>query len=401
MSLDLRPTVSALLRNRTGAILVALQIAIALAVLVNAIYIVHQRIEKMSTPTRIDEANLFGLYSAGYTAHFDYKASLREDLEYLRHLPGVVAAAPTNSIPLGISGQGESFSTEPKGEGRKADVNVFMMDEQGLNTLGVKLLAGRAFRAEEIVSGPTPRFVPPQVIVTQAAARRLFPNQNPLGRTVYDGLDSATIIGIIDDMIGTGWWGYESPVQVALYPQLPQQYTAYLVRTVPGRRDAIMREVEEHLSTSNQDRVIRKVRSVEANKRLLYATDRATGGFLIAVTVLMIAVTCLGIFSLATFNVTTRTRQIGTRRAVGARRHDIVRYFLVENGLITSAGVVTGCVLALAIGSWLSATYALPRLDLYYLVGGVLLIWIVGQLAAWWPARRAAAVSPSVATRTV
>jgi putative ABC transport system permease protein len=162
-----------------------------------------------------------------------------------------------------------------------------------------------------------------------------------------------------------------------------------------------MRTVEEHLSTSNPDRVIQFVRSVEYFKKLLYRDDRNMGVFLITVTALLLAVTSLGIFGLATFNVSARTKQIGTRRAVGARRADIVRYFMVENGLITTAGIVVGCALALAIGYWLSLQYQLPRLDLYYLVGGVLALWLIGQLAAWQPARKASAVSPSVATRTV
>ena len=97
----------------------------------------------------------------------------------------------------------------------------------------------------------------------------------------------------------------------------------------------------------------------------------------------------------------TRTKQIGTRRALGARRRDIIDYFLVENALITGAGILMGCLLALAAGYWLSLHYALPRLNLYYLVGGVLALWGIGQLAAWQPARRASAVPPSVATRTV
>jgi putative ABC transport system permease protein len=140
---------------------------------------------------------------------------------------------------------------------------------------------------------------------------------------------------------------------------------------------------------------------VEYYKKLLYRDDRNMGIFLITVTALLLAVASLGIFGLATFNVSARTKQIGTRRAVGARRADIVRYFMVENGLITTAGIVVGCALALAIGYWLSLQYQLPRLDLYYLVGGVLALWLIGQAAAWQPARRAAAVSPSVATRTV
>ena len=107
-----------------------------------------------------------------------------------------------------------------------------------------------------------------------------------------------------------------------------------------------------------------------------------------------------GIFGLATFNVSTRTKQIGTRRAVGARRSDIVRYFLVENWMITTGGIVLGCVMALAVGYWLSSEYHLPRVDLYYLVAGVLVLWGIGTLAAWQPARRAAKVSPALATRT-
>jgi putative ABC transport system permease protein len=73
---------------------------------------------------------------------------------------------------------------------------------------------------------------------------------------------------------------------------------------------------------------------------------------------------------------------------------------MVENGLITSSGILLGCALALGVGYWLSLQYHLPRLNLYYLVAGILVLWSLGQLAAWQPARRAAAVPPSVATRT-
>jgi putative ABC transport system permease protein len=406
MSLDIRPVVSALLRNRTGAVLVAFQIAIALAVLVNAVFIVHQRIEKMSRPTRIDDLNLFGVRTAEFTNRFNYDASVHEDLAYLRSLPDVVSASVSNSVPLGLSGSSQTVWTRPDSKGARAQINYFSMDEQGLNTLGVRLISGRSFRAEEILPPVTPTntadFVP-QLIVTQAVAEALFPHQNALGKTVYDSLGKpATITGIIDNMIGTGWWGYEAVDHVAITPQLPRMYGFdYLVRTKPGRRDAIMRTVEEHLSTSNPDRVVQFVRSVEYFKKLLYRDDRNMGVFLITVTALLLAVASLGIFGLATFNVSARTKQIGTRRAVGARRGDIVRYFMVENGLITTAGIVVGCALALAIGYWLSLQYQLPRLDLYYLVGGVLALWLIGQAAAWQPARRAAGVSPSVATRTV
>jgi len=406
MSFDIRPVASSLLRNRTGAVLVAFQIAIALAVLVNAVFIVHQRIEKMNRPTLIDDQNLFGIGVAEFTDRFNYDASVHEDLAYLRGIPGVVSASVTNSVPLGISGSATNVWTQPDSKGNRVQINYFSMDEQGLNTLGVRLLAGRNFRASEILppvsASDYTKFVP-QLIVTRSVAEQLFPHQNALGKTVYTSLGQpATLIGIIDNMIGTGWVGYEALDHVAIMPQLPRLYGfEYIVRTEPGRRNAIMRAVEEHLSTSNPNRVVKWVRSVEYFKNLLYRDDRNMQVFLITVTVLLLGIASLGIFGLATFNVSARTKQIGTRRAVGARRSDIVRYFMVENALITTTGIVVGCALALAIGYWLSLQYQLPRLDLYYLVGGVLALWMIGQLAAWQPARRASAISPSVATRTV
>ncbi|MBV8804207.1 MAG: hypothetical protein JO042_04150 [Sinobacteraceae bacterium] len=79
----------------------------------------------------------------------------------------------------------------------------------------------------------------------------------------------------------------------------------------------------------------------------------------------------------------------------------MLRYFLVENWIITNGGVFLGCILALAAGVQLSRMYQIPQVPLYYLVGGVLLLWIVGLLAVLVPALRAASISPAVATRTV
>ena len=98
---------------------------------------------------------------------------------------------------------------------------------------------------------------------------------------------------------------------------------------------------------------------------------------------------------------TPGSRGYPTRRAVGACRRDIVTHFMVENAIVLTAGALLGSLLALAIADWLTVRYSLPRLDLAYLLMGVVLLWIVGELAAWQPALRAASIPPSVATRTV
>ena len=402
---NLRPIASALWRNRTGAMLVAFQIAIGLAVLVNAVYVVKQRVDKINRPNGMDVENIFVIASAGFAKDFDYETSWREDLATIRGLPGVKAASLVSNIPLSGGGSSSGFMAQP-GEinpETAVDGNTFDIDEQGVAALGVTLAAGRAFEAHEILPATDAFDTAPQAIITKPVAKELFPpNGDALGKTYYDALNKPiTVVGVIENMHGS-WVGWDKLDHVMLFPRIKSGPNGvYMVRTEPGRREAIMRTVEERLGTSNPGRLLRWVRPLTHFEKQSYLSDRNMAIFLVSVTSALLAITALGIFGLATFNVSTRIRQIGTRRAVGARRLDIVRHFLVENWMVTTAGVVAGCGVALAIGYWLSVQYELPRLDLYYLVGGALGIWLIGLFAALQPARRASAISPAVATRTV
>jgi putative ABC transport system permease protein len=195
-------------------------------------------------------------------------------------------------------------------------------------------------------------------------------------------------------------WG--KVTQVVFVPEIQHGPVArYGIRTEPGMRDAIMAEVEQKLTSADIPRALTSVRSHEQFIERSYRSDSRMVTFLSVIVALIFAVTALGIVGLASFHVGVRTKQIGTRRAVGARRIDIIRYFMVENWLLTTAGVAIGALLAFAFGRLLSAMYSLPRLDPLYVVGGMLLLWVLGQLAVFIPARRAAAIPPAIATRTV
>jgi putative ABC transport system permease protein len=99
--------------------------------------------------------------------------------------------------------------------------------------------------------------------------------------------------------------------------------------------------------------------------------------------------------------VQQRRKQIGIRRAIGATRSDILRYFQAENFLIVTGGIVIGMVLTFFLNVMLMKFYELPRLPLYYLPVGATVLWALGQLAVLGPALRAASVPPVVATRSV
>jgi putative ABC transport system permease protein len=403
MNMELHPILSSLRRSPTGAILVALQIALALAITVNCLYIVQQRVEKVGEDPGFDLANTFVVSFAPIGRSFNGAAAMREDIQLLRSLPGVVDATTINNLPLSGGGSSTSYYTQPGEKGEKSPVNYFMVDEHGVNTLGVKLVEGRNFDPS-VVTKPernSSDFVP-EVILSRAVEKELFKGKSGLGKQVYDSLGSpATVVGIYELMHGS-WPMWDKLDHTGLHPTIAdEQWAMYLVRAQPGRRDELMKIAEAKLSALENGRIITRVRSLEQFAAGSYADDRAMAVYLAAVTVLLLGIASLGIFGLASFNVSTRTKQIGTRRAIGARRRDIIRYFLTENWLITSVGVATGCVLALLLGYWLSTTFELPRLNLYYLVAGVVVLWVVGLASALVPARRASLVSPAIATRTV
>src|SRR5688500_19342944 len=110
---NIRPIASALWRNRTGALLVAVQIAIGLAVLVNAIYVVKKRVALIGRPTGMDTANMIWVASAGLARDYDYEAAWREDLATLRSLPGVKAASLFSNIPLSGGGSSSGYQATP------------------------------------------------------------------------------------------------------------------------------------------------------------------------------------------------------------------------------------------------------------------------------------------------
>jgi putative ABC transport system permease protein len=403
--MELRPILSSMLRNKTGAILVGLQIALTLAVLANAVFIIVQRAERIGRPTGLDQDNLFFAQSYGFGPSFDHRDTVRRDLDLIRALPGVVDAAAINNVPLSNGRMTSSFgrtAQEKSTEGVQAV--VYTLDEHGLAALGVKLLEGRAFTESEVQYHPDPnnsQFVP-SVIVTRDMARAMFGDTSALGRNVHDGLgQSAVIVGVVDNVL-TPWPELGTAGNVIFLPQIGAGPTSrYVVRAEPGRRDGLIMEVEHKLSESNPHRAITWVRPHDYWIERTYRADSRMIAFLTVIVVLMVTVTALGIVGLASFHVNVRRKQIGTRRAIGARRIDIIRYFMVENWLLTTGGVVTGTILAFAFGQWLSSAYALPRLQPMYVAVGCLLLWVLGQLAVFVPARRAAAIPPAIATRTV
>lgn len=403
--MELGPIWRAMTRNKIGAILIALQIAVTMAIMVNAVSIMQEKSAMMSRPSGLDEVNLFTLESVGFANDFNEQVTVEEDLAALRAIPGIVNVMQTNSIPLSGSGWGMGLQTEPGAEIDGTGVGMFFVDENAFETYGIELIAGEEFSTTDVVwRGRGETSWPEKTIITKSMAEALFPDDpmSALGQTVYIAdVEPMTITGIIEKMQGAwpSWDGFE---RVMLVPSRTLFGASdYIIRTEPGMRDELMPQVEELLATSNKGRIIRRVRSLDEIRERAYRGESSMIKILTFTIVLLIAVTSLGIVGLASFSVNRRTRQIGTRRALGASKLAILRYFMTENFIISGVGVLIGAALTIGLNILMIETFALERIAWYLVPVAMLLMLGIGQAAVYGPARKASSVPPAVATRNV
>jgi len=401
---DMGPVLRALTRSRAGAVLIAMQCAITLAILTNSIFIIQDRVQKMLRPSGVDAENVFSLRVLPFKQNYDIKNDIERDMRELRAMPGVVDASIVGAIPLSGGGSSTGLRTSPDAAPEtRVGMAYYETDEHGLDSLGLKLVAGRNFNAEEVTAWPpNSERKGGSVILSKHLADKLFPGGQAVGKPLYySNGDALQVVGVVE-RLQSPWifWGeLEHSMLISQYTLSPI-FVHYVVRTAPGQRDAVIPQVEKKLQQLDPNRVIRETEPQTEVESKAYASYRAMAVILGTVIVLIVAVTSLGIVGLASFNVNVRKKQIGTRRALGAQKGDIVRYFLVESWIITTLGALLGVGLSFALSWWMVDTFDLPPLDWRYVPVGVLFLWLLGQLAVLLPARRAAELPPALATRS-
>jgi putative ABC transport system permease protein len=407
--MELRPILSAMRRNKVGAILISVQMAITLAILCNALFIIQQRIASSHRPTGADEANVFVLDNLWVGNPTDLTARLQADLAGMRSVPGVVDAYATNSYPLSDGGSTDGLSLNADIKAAITRSAIYDGDDHALQTLGLKLVAGRNFTLDEVVDkgGYMDKTPPTALIVTRGLADQLFPRGNALGQSVY--VDARTykarIVGIVDRLqvpwVMTGGWGSKFNDCSTIEPfRFANQFSHYVIRAKPGQLSSVMHAVQKKLIEINRARVIDKMRSLTDARAEAYRDDRGLAVILAVVCGALVLVTAFGIVGLTSYWVAQRRRQIGIRRALGATRNTIVRYFQTENFLIAAAGAAIGVALAVALNLWMVSSFEMQRMHSAYAFVGALVVLLLGQLAVLWPALRAASIPPALATRS-
>jgi putative ABC transport system permease protein len=404
--MEIVPILMALKRNKVGAILVALQIALTLAVVANAMSIIQQHLSAMGRPSGIDEANIFTLQNHWVGEPASLRASIEADLVALRGIPGVVDAEATNSYPLRGGGWSWGIRLKPDAaNGGSTGTTLYFNDAHGLDAMGLKLVAGRWFSSSEIEEMRIDdEKGSPSAVLTAALAKKLFPKSAAVGQVIYMITDAPVrVIGVVE-RAQTPWPAQGFGAAFAEYSTfLPLQFVAnqmnYLVRARPGQLAAVMHAAPGRLNAVTRLRVIDQLMPFSETRTRAYQIQKSESWLLGTVVGLLLAITVFGTVGLSMYWVGQRRRQIGLRRALGATRLDILRYFHTENLLIAGTGALLGIAGGLGVSLWMATHLGTERMSPMYIGIGAITVLVLSQLAVLGPALRASLIPPSLATR--
>jgi putative ABC transport system permease protein len=409
---EIRPIFSAMLRNKLGPLLVATQVSLSLAILVNAIYIVNLRLDVAARPSGVaNELDVFRVHIGNQKlgGHEEQIVMQKQETATILAVPGVTSVARTNSFPISYSGNNVGVSTDRKQASQSTASGVYYSPDSLVNTWGLQLIQGKDFQAGdyiEIDPNTSKEFVK-KVIVTKALAEKLFPGQsNFVGKEFFQGVGNSAndvrIVGVVEILqTSNGQRDPKGGYAILLPARLSNvSYDSYAVRVEPDQRDRVMKEVEAALRKASATPIKVSMKSMEEFRITRYRAEKGLAWMLLVVSSLLIIITASGIVGMSTLWVAQRRKQIGVRRALGAQRIDILMYFITENLLITTGGIAAGTILALGLNQLLVSQFELSKLPLSYLFIAPTIFWLLGVIAVYAPAWRAASISPATATRS-
>ncbi len=404
---------SSLRRNPLMPSLIIVQVAIACAILCNAFFLLSERLAPMLVPSGIAAGQIIEVDEIAASVRLWKRAEIEAGTQALRNIPGVEKVAPAMGLPLSTSMRG-SAQLQAAG-GPKVSVDVYMGEDM-LGALGLELAAGRDFLPSDYqdfdVRNSNRHTLQP-IILSRALADKLFTSGQALGQSLRnpdpkDGR-SYQVVGIVRHLLryqidsatnGRAEDAILLPAHIVGTPIF-----GYVVRTQAAQRASVLKAVRGTLAKEFGSDLMTGItisaNTFESLRDSTFSSWRAAVWLLGTVCLVAAVVTAIGVMGLAGYWVQQRTRHVGIRRALGARRRDILYYFLAENMVIIGLGVLFGMASAFGINLYLVHHYELARLPWTYLPVGAVTLWLMGQLAVLGPALFAAAVPPAVATRSL
>ena len=328
------------------------------------------------------------------------QAFLQEAMSRIENLPGVQSAGAISFLPLTGFWGTSTFTIEgqpPPAPGAEPEADNRVVTENYFRTMGMRLLRGRAFTDQDSANAPH------VAILNETAARRFFPDEDPIGKRI--NLGDATepnmteIIGVVNDVKA---FGLEEETHVDLYRpfvQAPFPLIAFAVRTA-GDPMSLVSAVTAEIWSVDKDQPVFKVISMEQLAAESVTLRRVSMSLVVAFAVLALVLATVGIYGVISYSVSQRTHEIGLRMALGAQGRDVLKMLIKEGLLLALIGVALGLGAGIVLTRFMaSVLYGVGATDPATFILVPLLLIGVAMAACFVPARRATKVDPMVALR--
>ena len=322
-------------------------------------------------------------------------------LERIAAVPGVRAVALSNPALLSGSVNGTGIFVRgrvyPAGRGDlNNDINRLVVSPNFFETMEIPILLGRGFTARDNETAPK------VVVINEAAAKKYFPNENPIGQrfgSSAETSDQLEIVGLLKDAKYNSVREAAPPTMYVPYQQTRAGQAVIEVRTAgspavvtSGVREAV-RQVDPNLPMMDVSTQLEQVERRFQQEKLFAQAYTLFGG-------LAMLLAAIGLFGLMSYSVSRRTNEIGIRMALGAQREHVLRLVMVESMILVVIGVAIGAAIALGAGRFVKTLlFGLAATDMMTMALAIVIMIAVSALAGFLPARRASRVDPMVALR--
>ena len=389
--------------NRVRSSLVIAEVALAVVLLTGAGLLMQTlaRLRGVDLGFRTENSLVMTtvLSAAKYTKDADRVAFARQVLERVRSLPGVVNAGYVSTLPLLIKGNTRGFVIEghpPPIPGEALDANYREVSSEYLQTMGIPLRRGRYVNEQDHAEAKA------VAVINETMARKFWPNEDPLGKRFKFTNDSTQtwreVVGIVGDI---SQMGLEDPPRAELYMMLQQSRGPdpnFLVVRTAANPLGLAAAVRKEIRAVNPEQPISNIRTLDDIVEVQVSQRHLQTVLLGVFSGLALLLATIGIYGVLHCTVSQRTPEIGVRMALGARRADVLRMFVVQGIRLAAIGALAGLLAALALTRVMaSLLFGVSASDpaTYAVVTAVLLV--VAAVASYIPARRASRVDPMVA----
>jgi putative ABC transport system permease protein len=396
---------SLLLRKFTTGLLI-LQLAITLGLLVNSAILALDAREKISESTGLDNDNLLIVSThptSGNYRDLDYFRSVaNEDLVKLKQLSGVRSVSITNQLPIKNRGMMRNTHDLENPEQEKVDkylknVKYILTEGSLAETMGFTLLEGRFLNDSDQLDFDSK--AKNNIVITESLKKGLYGDDSALGHETNNGI----IVGVIKDIMLNPMLPRDKQYGFFMNSMMKYIFIGryYVLNVEPGQMANVRSQVSETILAVQAERDIFKVFTMAEHLKSFYRDDQGLSDLFLLLCALMLFVTAISSYAYSQFHISRQKKFIGIRRALGARKIDILLYVLTENWLVYSMGCLLGISVAIGFNILLSQHISLSKPDMFLFLLATAVIFISGTVATWFPARQTSNIAPVIATKTV